>query len=827
MSLDALSSTVQRALREGALALSDDGSRITYRLGRTSSPQLWAHPEERIRAQCVASLLYNYHYPPTRILVEFRIPHRTPNNWADIVVFADARRTKPYLTVECTVHADTEPQYAQKIEQAFGYANSIRSQFVSVFSSRFDVWSLSDHGAMEREDNHIADLPVNYGTIPEYHYVRGAQSDLNVVDMNALSHTLRACHNILWAGGRNDPVSSFDQISRLIFAKLFDESDTPDGAPYRFQYGTNESDSQVADRIRALFHSAVHERPGVFSGELAGSDTRLCQVVTKLQGISFEGTDPDAKGRAYEQFLGSVFRGELGQYFTQRTLIDFLIAMVQPSRADLVLDPACGSGGFLVHVMKSVFAQIARSYSNKVAAVRQQTHYATTKLHGIEINDRIARVAMMGMVIHEDGKTNITVDTALRNTFSSSTLVDNNFDLILTNPPFGDKISRDDLDKLGDAYLSEFVLSRGQDALKSEIAFVERCTRFLRPGGYLGIVLPDGILNTKSCRHVREYLLREYRMLAVVSLPDFAFRTAKSGMSTSILVARKERSGGGRVCMAIARRIGYDATGRPDENELPGIAASFASELNGEAVVETENVMWIGQEAVAKTKGLRLDAGYYFLRVEAQRDQERISNGRWQPLRSLLSEPMVAGKSPPGGSNYSYGDVPTVLVGDLMTDGRVTDGLSRYVSTAFFDALARGRRIRPFDILIAKDGATTGKVAMVSENFPHQRCAFNEHIFRLRIESEIDREFVFYFLMSAEGQRQIQLQRVGGAQSGIVKDMDRYVMVPQMGERARLEYVRRCRRGRRAYLEAMAKAECEYTEFVNQLSVGLTDPRVD
>lgn len=303
--------------------------------------------------------------------------------------------------------------------------------------------------------------------------------------------------------------------------------------------------------------------------------------------------------------MGGFFKGDFGQFFTPRELIAFAVEILEPERRDVVLDPACGSGGFLLYALDHVRREADRRFPKRSVDPRQHTEhfkywhdFAERNLFGIEVNDELARVAKMNMIIHDDGHTNIVGHDALdflpKLSGKNAGLLEAKFDLVLTNPPFGSVIKR--VEK-GEGYLEQFDLrhyigksnagTEGEDAtqgdpdakrgaksiktrasIKTEILFLERVWSFLKPGtGQVAIVLPDGILTNTSLQGVRDWILSHFQLLAVVSLPQFAFSHYDAGVKASLVFMRRLKEVGkvpedAPIFMAIAENIGYDATGR-------------------------------------------------------------------------------------------------------------------------------------------------------------------------------------------------------------------------------------------------------------------------
>ena len=824
----------------GIVAIDELNNQVTYRLAKESQYR-WSDPEEQVRAEIILTLVFTYEYSPLRLETEVAVPDRIPAYHADIVIFRDDRRRNPYITVETAAPTVSVTERLQKVEQLFGYANALASEYGVYYDATGpkQCWRVRGEGGLERDNNEVGDIPHNYGEAPVYTFHRGGENDLEVINANVLSRTFDQCHNDLWAGGRFDPTEAFDEMSKLMFAKLYDEQRTQNGSPYGFQWGDRETDIMVAGRVIERYEAARANDPKVFTEGIRSEPRKIANVVRRLQNISLNRTDPDAKGRAYEQFLGDVFRGRLGQYFTRREIVDFLVGMAQPVMDDTLLDPACGSGGFLVYSMNQVFQKIEENYQGDNGTIFQlKSNFAKGHIYGVEINEKIARVAMMDMVINEDGHTNIEARSAFDSGFNNPNIRNGGFSLILTNPPFGDKVKSDERDKLGQAELGDYALSRGRKSAKSEVLFVERCHMFLQEGGRLGIVVPDGLLSNPSDQYVREYLLGNFRIMAIVTLPSFAFRKAGSGMRTSLVLARKWVTGEPRgqdypIFMAIAEHIGYDATARPDDNDLPGLLAHYR---NGTGSLG-EKVIRVRRNNVTNTS--RLDPVYHYLGPVIQQAFVRIPYPI-HTLHDIAGDTIQSGKSPPGGAKYSVGPVPIILVGNIVSDGRL-DLLQDacFTEEDFFEANRERASVHPWDILIAKDGATTGKVGLVPAEFDQERCLINEHIFKLTVgdtlpgdaepaneneageRQQLNTWYIFFFLKSWLGQQQINREVSGGAQGGITKPFVRNIRVPipPMDERrrfvdsARLEY--------QQYLDLNEQAQTQHNRFEDSLGGGI------
>jgi type I restriction enzyme M protein len=558
---------LKHAIEDGLVTFLGEGKaeRIYYRAAEHS--ERWADPEEKVRAEFWAELIYKYEYRPERIRFEVKVPRRTPNDLADLVIYGDKDDDlkAPYFVIECKRADISDAEFAQSVEQACGNRASLDAKFcgtVAGLTRRFLRFDKFPPG--ERDKNHIQ-MPMRYGKPPQWRFYKGgfrvengqriSAADLPAIPREELRAAIRKCHQSLWEGGRRSPIAAFGEFCKLIFVKHRDEKDTTrqSGEPYTFQRKTEESAEDLAARIYKLYAHEQELEPDVFTDKINVDPSVLAQCVEHLEGISLDRTELDTKGVAFEEFMGGFFKGDFGQYFTPRELIGFAVEIINPEKKQLVLDPACGSGGFLLYALDHVRREADRRFPEHGTDAKQaRDHwtywhdFAEKNLFGVEINEELARVAKMNMIIHDDGHTNIIGHDALdffsrpknaegepkgenRNYLydRNEKLRANKFDVILTNPPFGSVVKRTEK---GEGYLEQFDLrnyigknvsasdsdepargeadtKRGTKAakdrasIKTEILFLERIHSFLKPGtGRTAIVLPDGILTNRLLR---------------------------------------------------------------------------------------------------------------------------------------------------------------------------------------------------------------------------------------------------------------------------------------------------------------------------------------
>jgi type I restriction enzyme M protein len=593
----------ERALKDGHAVLDESGTKTRVTYVAVDRSEIYTDPEEQVRAEYWAELIYRYGYPPERIGVEVTVPDRTPKDAADLVVFKDVDRKEPFAVIECKREGVSDAEFAQAVEQAAGNGTwaKLRAFYVGVVAGvtrRFLDFG-GDFPVLEREKNVIADLPSEYGEPEEFKYRKDQDPDIEPVSKTTLIQAIRKSHQTLWAGGRLSPPQAFGELCKLIFVKIADEQvKRKVGDPYQFQIKTHESSKSQGRRIRELYADHQKRDPMVFTDTILVDDSTLSAIVSHLESINLSATDLDVKGVAFEQFMDGFFKGDFGQYFTPREIIEFAVEMIGPTSDDRVLDPSCGSGGFLLYALDAVRREAAEYHPDPESAefYKHWHDFAEKELFGIEINDEICRVAKMNMIIHDDGHSNVVGADALESmkklSASNLGLVENGFDVILTNPPFGASIKADE-----QPYLSEFEfglqkatkkgkIRAARKSQKTEVLFVERIWSFLKADGRAAIVLPDGILSNQRMSYVRSFILMRFQVFAVVSLPVSAFAHYGAGVKASLVFLRKRRADETPTdeevtFMAAPEKIGYDATGRKVANELPSVLAEYRKFLKG------------------------------------------------------------------------------------------------------------------------------------------------------------------------------------------------------------------------------------------------------
>jgi len=585
---------LERAIKDGYAYITEDNRKIIY-VTSDNRTERYDNPEEKVRAEVWAELIYYYEYPANRVKIEVTIPDRLPTDRADIVVFRDDTCKRPYAVVECKKDGLSDAEFNQAIEQGVGNATwvKLRAEYVLIVAGTTRrVLDVSDkYGAMERDLNILADLPKAYGKPQEFRFHKGIE-DIQPVTNGKLITAINKCHQTLWGGGKLSPPTAFGELCKIIFVKISDEQKPRKiGEPYEFQIKTHEPPSKLAERINKLYEEQKARDPEVFTESIKVDAYMLRNVVAHLESINLNKTDLNVKGVAFERFMDSFFKGNFGQYFTPRPIIEFAIKMLKVNRDDFVLDTSCGSGGFLLYAMNYIREQAAEYYDATSPEYYKYWHdFAEKRLFGIEINDEIARVAKMNMIVHDDGHTNVISFDALDSIDKMSTynrgFAKDKFDLVLTNPPFGSQVNAVERPYLGTFHLGNAYDKNGKAKVRknqsTEALFIERIWEFLKPDtGRAAIVLPDGILTNSSLQYVRDFILERFQLLAVVSLPQAAFTHFGAGVKASVIFVRKRASdevpsSDEAIFMAAPTEIGYDATGRENDlSQLPEIIRQF------------------------------------------------------------------------------------------------------------------------------------------------------------------------------------------------------------------------------------------------------------
>ena len=382
-----------------------------------------------------------------------------------------------------------------------------------------------------------------------------------------LSAIFDECHNYIYANEGLLKDKIFHEIVKLLTIKLHDEQNTTNGI---LQFGITSSEyrsilankaSSFEVRISKQFNTVRNKYHSLFSDvSLKLKPLTLAYIVGRLQFVNLTQTPGDVKGEAFQKFVYRHQRGDRGEFFTPYPVVRLAVGMIAPKPNERVIDPACGSGGFLIQIISYIF----RNNPNI-----DRRDYIQKHIYGIEFNPDVALSAMLRLAFEGGAGTEIIYANALL----ENGQFNNAFDVVLTNPPFGSKGKVEDQkilkfyqlarkwnkSKNGDWEVTRNVLL-GQSP---EILFIEKCLKLLRPGGRMAIVLPDGLLQNISNSHVRFWIRSQAKVLGVVSIPQEAFIPYGTGIKTSLLLLQKLPADTEKIFMALIQKIGYDVKGQP------------------------------------------------------------------------------------------------------------------------------------------------------------------------------------------------------------------------------------------------------------------------
>lgn len=585
-------SLIETGIEKKLIRFNEELSFITYI--HQDKKRNYNNPEEKVQVEAFLSLVLTYGYPVERVKNYVPVQMGVETKEADIIIYSDDKCKTPFIIVECKKEEITEQEFSKAVNQAYSYADRLRAKF---------IWTTSK---IKNEYYEVAELyPSSKTSIPDipqfgvtqlapYKYVKGGIKqeepvtikikepkieyqkqkffELETVTESELVKIFTQAHQVLW-GGKRDESRAFDEFDKLIFCKIWDEKyklneqnkfvPRLDGEPYQFQIFSNETAAELFERINKLYDVGKEKDPEVFKENINLQAEEVREVVKYLQRVNLNETDLDSKGKAFETFTGSYFRGSFGAFFTPRTIVNFIVESLPIDNNSRVLDTSCGSGGFLLYALDKVRQQATKYFprykTDPDHRVNHRTHwhdFAAKNLFGIEINEQIARIAKMNMIIHDDGHTNVIAKDGLLNATElqtkNSEFKYNSFDFIITNPPFGSVVKQSmsaylGLYKLGTKEtdwlnIKSTVEQTVRDSQSTEILFLEQCHKFLKPGtGYLAIVIPDGILTNSSMQYVRDHLEELFRIVAVVSMPQTAFTSNGAGVKSSVLFLRKNK----------------------------------------------------------------------------------------------------------------------------------------------------------------------------------------------------------------------------------------------------------------------------------------------
>jgi len=536
-------------------------------------------------------LVKEYGYSKNQIQPEFPIKKGSKYiGPADIVVFRDEKHKRQediYIIVECKRKERTDG-----IEQLKSY--------LAPTQAKYGVWFNGREVAYIKHNN----KPPYYTTalyLPRKGEKEGFPKKSELRPVTDLYNIFHICHNHIFANDGLGNQDAFDEFLKILFMKMFDERDRT-SSRVKF-WITDEEEKEILDgkpsdffdRIYTLFNEVKKKYSSIFDSneKINLKNETIAFVVAQLKNFDFSLTSTDVKGQAFQTFVKSYYRGEKGEFFTPHQITHLCVDMLEPKQNETIIDPACGSGGFLVAAMKYVINKslTSKEKEDPNLLARFIKDYAEDSIRGIDISKKLARVAKMQMVLEDDGHTGIFQADSLDSFVNiekqaekagTTKIKREGFNLIFTNPPFGSKGKIKNKSILRQYELA-YKWKRNKRTGKWErepnklmenqvpdILFIERCLQFLAPYGRMATVLPDGDLTNSSLGYVRQWIRDNARILAVVSLPQVTFVPSGAGVKASVLFLQKLppeeleelKKKDYPIFMGIIEKIGYDIRGR-------------------------------------------------------------------------------------------------------------------------------------------------------------------------------------------------------------------------------------------------------------------------
>jgi type I restriction enzyme M protein len=621
-------------------------------------------------------------------------------------------------------------------------------------------------------------LPQNMPHIQELHPARN------------LSAIFDECHNYIYAneGLLKDKV--FHEIVKLLVMKLYDEQNA---TKWGLQFGitSNEYRSILANtpnsfevRIGKLFDTLRNKYRSLFSDDsLKLKPLTLAYIVGRLQHVSLTQTPGDVKGEAFQTFVYRHQRGDRGEFFTPHPIVRLAVEMIAPKSNETVIDPACGSGGFLIQTI----SYICRNNPNIDKATYIKEH-----IRGIEFNPDVALSAMIRLAFEGGAGAEITCANALLEHEQSN----NASDVVLTNPPFGSKGKVED-QKILKSYLlarrwsktqnGDWEVTRNVLARQSpEILFIEKSLKLLRHGGRMAIVLPDGLLQNVSNSHIRFWIRSQTKVLGVVSIPQEAFVPYGAGIKTSLLLLQKLPSDTEKVFMARIQKIGYDVKGQPIykrdddgrllrtsaglpivDDDIDEIASAYIRFQNDKFKVQSKGIYSVSETLLNG----RLDVEHFQPEDRELLDQLQASAKPLGEIADILNESddfRLASNS----------EIRYIAISDV--DARTMQVVSRQIIKPHEAPSRATYRVRTGDIITAIAGANTGTprhaTALITEDEDGAICTNGFAV--LRNIHGVEPLFLLAYMRTEYYSRQVRRFMTGHAIPAIsVEDLSK-VLVP-------------------------------------------------
>lgn len=565
-----------------------------------------------------------------------------------------------------------------------------------------------------------------------------------------------------------------NNIMYILFCKIYDEKNTPENEIVKFSNRPNESFNEFYSRIIKIFDSVKKQYSDIFQEEenIDISPKDLSFIVSKLESYSLLDADRDVIADAFEELIGKAFRGGEGQFFTPRNVVQMMIDVFQPRKEDKILDPACGSGGFLAHILK---------YYLKKGITKDS-------LFGIDKDSFLSKLAKIYLTILGENKYHIFCENSLEtpNQWKKETrdyIKLGEFDLILTNPPFGSKIpvvgdnllKQYELGHLWKKNISNWLLTKQlREKQPPQILFIERVIQLLKNGGCAGIVLPEGIFGNPSDRYIWEFIRKYASIIGIVSLSQETFQPS-THTKTSVVFLEKKVNSRKSVFMSIAKSIGHNKNGKEiykiNKNGTPQLNTNGYKILDDDTVEIAQNFVKFlgGNLSIENHLGFiipsnEIDQNIYIPEHYNPDIKERYNElklcGKYELLtiNDLRNKDVIQIKRGDeiGSQHYGSGDIPFIRTTDIV-NWEIKMDTVKTISEEIYHKYKKRQDIQEKDILFVNDGTfLIGRCSMITKM--DIKCVIQSHLKKIRvIESNNMNPYYFFYLLNTNFvQRQIE-----------------------------------------------------------------------
>lgn len=761
----------------------------------TKKPVDFRKPEERIRQEYEKVLNDDYDYSFDRMDIEVSIQRgeqhsqKNKNEKADIVIYKTNDQNKRTQNEDILGIVETKRSAKKEgVKQLMSYM-SATSCYWGVWTNGAEIEYLYRNPRTgEIKQDFVYQIPKNGETFEDI----GKVSKNKLTPASNLKLIFRRLLNTLYS---NTNISRREKLGnemiRLIFCKIWDERYELSSLP-KFRVGFEENPKEVSKRIKALFEEVKTEltADGVFdkNEEIKLEDRSLAYVVGELEHFSLLKTDKDVVGDAFEVFAESKLVGEKGEFFTPREIVKTAIKIVDPQPEQSIVDPACGSGGFLIYALEHIWGVMDESKKYKGIANLDsiKKEVAQKYLYGIDKEIDLVKIAKAYMAIIGDGRSGVVQQNTLHTPEdfegkARELFVDENekfrkFDIVLTNPPFGNKIKVLEEDskyfELGHIWKREENTWKQTDSVKEtepQVLFIERCLNLLKEGGKLAIILPETYFHAPNSRYVLDYMKKDNNFIAIVDLAHNTFRPYNNA-KTVLLILEKGVPQQKKIIMAVTEEIGHDHNGKPiyryiqDKheflNELWDDTVVVRNELNDPTNKSNKNVFVVDIDDIKND--VYVPRYYWNRRIEELRTEAKKQNLEFVQVKELIDNGLLAdfsGHGSPPGKYKGKGNIPYIRVADIVNWEIYRNPTSSIPEYVYKSIKGNGVNLQEKDVLFVRRGSyRIGSVALLSQFDTHVLLTREIHVFRILSEEneyDIDPFYLLYLFSHQLTQKQL------------------------------------------------------------------------